>query len=201
MTVREDPVHGGPEEVLLALGSNLEPREEHLLAGLRGLASAMTVTSASSIVETPPLGVQGQGPFLNMVVRGTTDLEPADLLAHMLEVERRLGRVRTVPGGPRTLDLDLLFYGARILRDEGLTIPHPRWAERRFVVEPLLEIAPDFRDPVTGRSISEAARPGAFTGWLRRWAPPPSLPARGERVGGPGSGGTDSEGRSRRVPR
>lgn len=167
----------GPEEVLVALGSNLGPREAHLRSALKGLAGVMELARASSIVETPPLGDPDQGPFLNMVVRGTTALEPDSFLNELEALERAAGRVRSTPGAPRTLDLDLLFYGERVIRTDRLIVPHPRWAGRRFVVEPLLEVASDLRDPDSGRPIPEAARPREFTGWLRPWAPPPELPA------------------------
>jgi 2-amino-4-hydroxy-6-hydroxymethyldihydropteridine diphosphokinase len=167
----------GRDEVLIALGSNLEPREEHLGWALEALAGTLVLTRASSIVETPPLGHPGQGPYLNMVVRGTTDLEPHALLEKLLEIEEVRGRTRTVPGAARTLDLDLLFHGNRVIGEPGLILPHPRWAERRFVVEPLLEVAPGFRDPESGLPLAEAARPELFSGWIRRVAPPPKLPA------------------------
>jgi 2-amino-4-hydroxy-6-hydroxymethyldihydropteridine diphosphokinase len=164
------------ELVVVALGSNLGSREDHLLEGLGGLARIMEITAASSIVETPPLGDQDQGPFLNMVVRGTTGLDPYAFLEGLASLEKEAGRVRSRPGGPRTLDLDLLFYGDRVIRSADLTVPHPRWAGRRFVVEPLLEVAGDLWDPGSGLPISQAARPEEFTGWLRHWAPPPALP-------------------------
>jgi 2-amino-4-hydroxy-6-hydroxymethyldihydropteridine diphosphokinase len=167
----------GWDEVLIALGSNLEPREEHLRWALEALAEAVVLTRASSVVETPPLGHPGQGPYLNMVVRGTTELGPHALLERLLEIEKTRGRTRTVPGAARTLDLDLLFHGDRVIREPGLTLPHPRWAGRRFVVEPLLEVAPGFRDPESGLPLAEAARPELFTGWIRKVAPPPELPA------------------------
>lgn len=164
-------------EALIALGSNLEPREEHLRWALEALAESVVLTRASSIVETPPLGHPGQGPYLNMVVRGTTDLGPHALLEKLLEIEKARGRARTVPGAARTLDLDLLFYGGRVIREPGLTVPHPRWAGRRFVAEPLLEVAPDFPDPESGLPLTEAVRPELFTGWIRKVASPPELPA------------------------
>jgi 2-amino-4-hydroxy-6-hydroxymethyldihydropteridine diphosphokinase len=163
------------ESVVVALGSNLGDREGHLRGALGGLRGIMEVTAASSVVETPPLGDRDQGPFLNMVVRGTTALEPEAFLDGLESLEELAGRIRSRPGGPRTLDLDLLFYGDRVIRSDRLTVPHPRWAGRRFVVEPLLEVAGDLRDPESGLPLAEAARPDEFTGWLRRWAPPPDL--------------------------
>jgi 2-amino-4-hydroxy-6-hydroxymethyldihydropteridine diphosphokinase len=174
------------EDVIVALGSNLGDRLAYLLEGLEGLASAVRLLRVSSVVETPPAGFLGQGPFLNLVVRGRTRLTPHALLRHLQRVERASGRVRSVPGGPRTLDADLVFHGDRVIRTSRLTVPHPRWADRSFVVVPLLEVDPDRRDPVTGRPVREVATPEALTGPLERWGPPPSIPSRASQQAGAG---------------
>lgn len=111
----------------------------------------------SSVYETPPIGVLEQPPFMNMVGLAWADLPPGDLLSIFQSVERGAGRAPTVRNGPRTLDLDLVFFGDKILRDPGLCVPHPRWRERSFVVHPLAEIAPCLRDPETGLQVNEIA--------------------------------------------
>lgn len=167
---------GPGERVAVGMGSNLGDREAHLRRAVRALGDAIRFTRLSSVVETPPAGYPHQGHFLNVVAVGRTELSPGELLRRLQEVEEGAGRVRAFPAGPRTLDADLLFYGDRIIRTPDLEVPHPRWAERTFVVVPLLEAAPDFRDPVSGRRVEEAADPRALRGRLRRWAPPPDLP-------------------------
>lgn len=101
--------------------------------------------------ETDPVGYAGQGPFLNMVVRVETGLPPVALLELGRRLEAERGRERTFRNGPRTLDVDILLFGDRSVRAEGLTIPHPRMTARPFVLVPLLELDPELEDPVTGR--------------------------------------------------
>ena len=148
--------HGN--RIVLALGSNLGDRVHHLLGAVGRLADAgLAPDSFSSIYETPPVGFAGQPDFLNAVVALTSGLPPKDVLSIFQAVEEGAGRVRAFRNGPRTLDLDLVFYGDRIVRTEGLILPHPRWKERSFVVRPMLEVVPDFRDPETGLRVREVA--------------------------------------------
>ncbi len=109
--------------------------------------------------ETEPVDVAGeQGLFLNGVVIGMTDLEPRALLEALLAIERERGRERPHAGAARTLDLDLIFYGDHVIDEPGLVVPHPRFRERRFVLAPLADVAGEWIDPVTGRSVSALLR-------------------------------------------
>jgi 2-amino-4-hydroxy-6-hydroxymethyldihydropteridine diphosphokinase len=109
----------------------------------------------SSFHDTAPVGVGDQPIFLNAAAVGETSLSVRELLATLLDTEKRFGRERPYPGAPRTLDLDLILYDDEIIDSPDLVVPHPRFRERRFVLEPLAEIAADWRDPVTGRTVSE----------------------------------------------
>jgi 2-amino-4-hydroxy-6-hydroxymethyldihydropteridine diphosphokinase len=142
--------------VYLALGSNLGNREDHLRSAIAELAKrSVEILQCASVYSTEPRELLDQPWFLNTVVRGSTDLPDAELLAVCLEVEKVNGRTRDVPKGPRTLDIDILFYGAGVVRRPDLTIPHPRFSERLFVLVPMVEIAAGFTDPVTGKTMSE----------------------------------------------
>lgn len=112
----------------------------------------------SSVYETEPVGVMNQGLFLNLVCRVETRQSPTVLLSTCLGVEASLGRSRQVARGPRNIDIDILFYGQEIVHRRGLRIPHPRFRDRRFVLVPLKEILPRFRDPLTGTSTAELLR-------------------------------------------
>jgi len=145
-------------EAYIALGSNLGDRELNLLravAEVGGLPESK-VTALSSFYETSPVGTVKQDRFYNAVLRLSTRLDARSLLTRMLRIEDEVfGRVRTIHQGPRRMDLDLLLYGGRTINEEDLVIPHPRLAERRFVLQPLCEIAPDLVHPLTGKTIRE----------------------------------------------
>lgn len=115
---------------------------------IAGALERLKPRRVSAVVETEPWGVTGQPRFLNAVAEIETDLEPSALLDRLLDVERGLGRVRAEKWGPRTIDLDLLLYGERLVASEALSVPHPRLHERRFVLEGLAELCPDH--PVPG---------------------------------------------------
>ncbi|HMI98275.1 MAG TPA: 2-amino-4-hydroxy-6-hydroxymethyldihydropteridine diphosphokinase [Gaiellaceae bacterium] len=136
----------------IGIGSNLGDRETHLRMALDRLAAdeGIEVVAVSRLRETEPVGPVEQGPFLNGAVQVTTDLPPRELLARLLDVEERLGRVRGERFGPRTIDLDLLVYGDEIVDEPGLSVPHPRLPERRFALEPLAELAPALVVPGRG---------------------------------------------------
>jgi 2-amino-4-hydroxy-6-hydroxymethyldihydropteridine diphosphokinase len=143
------------EVAYIGLGSNLGEREENLRAALARLGE-LGPLRASSFRETDPVGVTDQPRFLNAAAELETDLSPRDLLVKLLEIERELGRDRAAETrwGPRTIDLDLLLYGDEVLDEPGLTVPHPRLAERRFALEPLQELAPELTLP-DGRRVRD----------------------------------------------
>ena len=141
--------------VAIALGSNLGDREACLHAAVEALRPFISDLRISSFHETAPVGVGDQPQFLNAAAVGQTSLSPSALLAILLDIEKRFGRERPYPGAPRTLDLDLILYGGDVIETADLVVPHPRFRQRRFVLEPLAEIAADWRDPVTGRTVIE----------------------------------------------
>jgi 2-amino-4-hydroxy-6-hydroxymethyldihydropteridine diphosphokinase len=145
--------------VAVALGSNLGDREAYLRSALAALASSVHQLRVSTFHDTAPVGVGPQPTFLNAAAVGETSMSARSLLDTLLAIERDLGRERPFAGAPRTLDLDLILYGETVLDEApSLIVPHPRFRERRFVLEPLSEIAPDWRDPVTGRTVEELLR-------------------------------------------
>ncbi len=142
--------------VYLGLGSNLGNREANLRAALRGLWRMGRVEAVSSLYETEPVGGPAQPPFYNAACRWETGLEPRPLRRFLQGLEHELGRR---PGGerwaPRPIDLDILLYEDHVVDEESLSIPHPRLAERPFVLAPLAEIAADARHPVAGKTVAE----------------------------------------------
>ncbi len=163
--------------VFLGLGSNLGDREANLTraAALLGV-DGFTVTARSSVYETEPVGGPPQGPYLNQVLRGETDLQPDSLLAVCLRTEAALGRVRRERFGPRVLDIDILLYGDRVQDAPGLELPHPRLHERRFVLVPLAEVGAEAVHPRLGVTVADLLARCADTS---RVAPYPAAGARG----------------------
>jgi len=142
-------------DVFIGLGANIGDPEARLHRAVERLGEALEVVAVSSLYRTEPVGIRDQPFFLNAAVWVRTDLDPSAVHALLQGLEDEGGRVRDVPMGPRTLDLDLLLYGSSTVDEPTLTVPHPRMAERRFVLEPLVEIAPDVRHPVIGASLAD----------------------------------------------
>jgi 2-amino-4-hydroxy-6-hydroxymethyldihydropteridine diphosphokinase len=145
-----------PVLAAIAIGSNLGDRESHLLFARHRLAALLANLRMSPIHETAPVGAPGpQHLFLNAAVVGETTLAADELLESLLGIERERGRERPFPNAPRTLDLDLILFDDAVISNPKLTLPHPRFRDRRFVLEPLAEIAPDLRDPMTGKTVAQ----------------------------------------------
>ncbi|HEY3054331.1 MAG TPA: 2-amino-4-hydroxy-6-hydroxymethyldihydropteridine diphosphokinase [Thermoanaerobaculia bacterium] len=143
-----------PESVLVAIGSNLRNRLYNLRRAVDELQRVMSIVRVSSVYETEPVDAPPRSPrFLNMVVAGHTNLTPEALLIQFLDIERRLGRVRGGRNAPRTIDLDLILHSANVRRSAALTLPHPRYLQRDFVMQPLRELHLGWRDPVTGSRL------------------------------------------------
>jgi 2-amino-4-hydroxy-6-hydroxymethyldihydropteridine diphosphokinase len=142
--------------VYIGLGSNLGDRVENLRGARERIeTSGIRIRRSSSIYETEPREMLDQPWFLNQVIETETTLFPRQLLARLLMIEREMGRIRAAPKGPRAIDLDILLFGNAVVHAAGLEIPHPRMGERRFVLEPLAELAPDLRPPRGRRTVRE----------------------------------------------
>lgn len=140
----------------ISIGSNVGDREQQIAAAIQGLtARGIHVKKQSSIYSTEPVDVATQGWFLNCVIEVETDLMPRQLLKTLQQIENDLGRRRLVRRGPRVIDLDILLYSSSVVRAPELEIPHPRLTRRRFMLVPLVEIAPALRHPVENKSIEE----------------------------------------------
>lgn len=145
---------------VIAVGSNLGDRRAAVAFAADRLSSLLSGASLSDIIETEPEGngLEAQPLYLNAVIVGDTPLAAQALLGELLAIEGAFGRERPYPGAPRTLDLDLVLLGDEIVDEPGLSLPHPRFRERFFVLGPLAELAPDTRDPVTGLKVTELLR-------------------------------------------
>jgi len=155
------------DDVYLALGSNLGDRQRNLESALAAVQPGLLVTRVSSIYETEPVGYSDQSPFLNLVCRASTDLSPKEVHRVTLAAEERLAREPTFRNGPRTIDIDILFYGGRCISTERLCIPHPRLHQRAFVLIPLAEIAPEFVHPRLHKTIRGLLAENVDTHWVR----------------------------------
>ncbi len=142
--------------VYLSLGSNVGDRRAQIESALSLLENeCVRIVKRSSLYETEPVDMVDQPWFLNSVIEAQTDLSPREVLEAIQRIEERLGRERTIPRGPRTIDIDVLLYDAIVLREPQLQIPHPRMARRRFVLVPFAEIAPALVDPTSHRTIAD----------------------------------------------
>jgi len=141
--------------VYLSLGSNVGDRAANLNSAIERLGALGTIEKISSFYETEPVEFTAQSWFLNIAVKLDTEKMPKQLLAGILDIEQQMGRRRTQKKGPRAIDIDILLFGNSIIDTKGLTVPHPAMHERRFVLEPLAEIAPEVRHPVFKRTVRE----------------------------------------------
>lgn len=141
--------------MVLAVGSNLGDRMEHLARGVEALERSLEIEGVSSVYESDPVGHEDQPRFLNAAIVARTGLTPRELLLLCQKVEVAGGRTREFPNAPRTLDVDIVFVGQAVMDRPGLVVPHPRWRERAFVLAPLAEVAPAWMDPVSGRPVQE----------------------------------------------
>lgn len=143
-------------KVFIALGSNLGDKKDNINEAIKRINDkGIKILKVSSIIETEPYGYKDQDKFLNAVCLVETDLSPHELLNVLLEIEREMGRVRTIKWGPRVIDLDIIFYDDLIINEANLIIPHPDAHNRTFVMGPLSEIEPDFIHPVLNKTVKE----------------------------------------------
>jgi 2-amino-4-hydroxy-6-hydroxymethyldihydropteridine diphosphokinase len=149
-------------EVLLGLGANLGDPLAQLRRAVDALREILSDVRVSSVYRTEPVGHRDQPDFHNLVVRGMTELSADELLARILDIEREMGRRRTFRNAPRVMDVDLLAYGNEVRDTPGLVLPHPRMAERGFVLHPLAEVAPEWRHPTFAQTARELLSAGRF---------------------------------------
>lgn len=142
------------EKIILSLGSNVGNRQLNLSNVLDRLKNeGFEIEKVSSVYETEPVAYKDQDCFLNIAVSGVYNMEPSEFLSVINKIEAELGRKRILKYGPRTIDIDIIFFGGRIIKEEKLIIPHPEYKNRRFVLVPILEIEPDWSDCVSGKKL------------------------------------------------
>ena len=156
--------------VYLSLGSNMGDRAGNIERAIAALGQReVRVTQESSLYETEPLEIREQPWFLNCAIAAETELSPERLMRVLLEIEREMGRERILPKGPRVIDMDILLYGSNIVKEPELEIPHPRMAERKFVLVPLAEIAGEANHPVAMMTIAEMLEATADRSEVKKW--------------------------------
>jgi 2-amino-4-hydroxy-6-hydroxymethyldihydropteridine diphosphokinase len=168
-------------DAVLGLGSNLGDRVAHLAQARQRLSTLGRIVLASALYESAAVGGPPQGAFVNAAIRLESALVPQELLRQILAIEQALGRVRRERWGPRTIDVDVLWIQGQALDLEQLTVPHPRLAQRAFALRPLLDVAPEARDPRSGERYAEqlARLSGPSLTWLagpQAWAATPEIP-------------------------
>jgi dihydroneopterin aldolase/2-amino-4-hydroxy-6-hydroxymethyldihydropteridine diphosphokinase len=141
--------------VYLGLGSNIPDKEEHLNTAILFLKEFCTVKAISPLYLTEPIGFPDQDWFLNCVIQIETNADPQTLLSNIKSIEQKLGRKKTIQNGPRTIDIDILFYGDLVVHTKQLVIPHPRLQDRLFVLQPMMDLNPSFLHPVLHKTIQE----------------------------------------------
>lgn len=166
------------EAIYLGLGSNIGDKVANCLLALEEISASdhNNLHAVSSLYKTEPIGYQKQDWFINCVAEVSTTLPPHPLHAFLQGIEKRMGREKTVPMGPRIIDLDILFYGNEIVDEADLTIPHPRLHERGFVLVPLVELAPDLLHPVLKKTVRELLKKSDKKG-VELYASPPPTPS------------------------
>lgn len=162
------------KHVYVGLGSNLGDREKLLNQAIARIGEnpLITISRVSSVFETEPWGREDQPEFLNQVIEINTEMQPQQLLEFLQQVEKTLGRERRERWTARSMDLDLLIFGDRIIDSKQLTLPHPELRNRRFVLEPLAELAPELKVPKTGKTVSELLALCTDAHWVKKWAKP-----------------------------
>lgn len=140
---------------IIGLGTNMGDRQANLEKAVEVLEDEVDVDLKSGVYDTAPIHKKDQDRFLNQVVGGETSLDPKALLKFVKKTEKDMGREKTSENGPRVIDIDILFYGSQVVKEEGLEIPHPRIAERLFVLKPLNDIVPELVHPVLGKKVGE----------------------------------------------
>ena len=154
--------------IYLALGSNLGDRMGNLASAVERLSQKVNIKKVSSVYETEPVYYKEQPLYFNAVCLAVTELEPSDLLRFVKGIESDLGRQPSFRNAPRLIDIDILFYGDRVVQTAELTIPHPGIAERAFVLVPLAEIAPKLVHPVIHKKVEDLLADGEWTGWCEK---------------------------------
>lgn len=144
--------------VYLALGSNVGDTQQNIQQAIALLGEHVAITGQAPLYQTKAVGYEAQADFVNTVIGGRTPFSPRSLLEFVKKIEQQVGRVERFRWGPREIDIDIIFYGDETVRENGLTIPHPHYAERDFVLRPLSDIAAGLVDPATGRTIEQLLR-------------------------------------------